>query len=172
MAGAIDKVKTAVGAGARANKYKVIINGISGVSINAEQGDLLCKATNFPGATIGQIEVFNQGRKLVIPGDTTYSTTWTVTFYNTEDHKLRKEFIKWMIKADDFDNNIHAANPGDVMTTMKVIQMDAKSNEVVEYEFYNCFVQDIGEISVGDDQTDTLQEFDVTFSFTNWKIVK
>jgi len=166
MAGVLDKVKNALGAGGRANKYRVVINSIAGVSINAEQGDLLCKATSFPGVTIGQIEVFNQGRKLMIPGDTTYTNTWTVSFYNTEDHKLRRAFIDWMIKADDFQNNKHASTPGSVMTSMKVMQMNSDGTEGAAYEFHDVFVQDIGEISVGDDQTDTIQEFDVTFSFT------
>lgn len=171
MASSLDKLKVAVGAGARANKYQIFLGSISGVNLGSET-DLLCKATTFPGKTIGQIEVWNQGRKFIMPGDTSYSNTWTVTFYGTENHALRKEFIKWMAAADDFQNNKHAGTPSTVMTSMKVAQLNSQAEVTAEYEFANVFVQDIGEISVGDDSADTLVEFDVTFSFTDWVVTK
>jgi hypothetical protein len=38
------------------------------------------------------------------------------------------------------------------------------------YTFHNAFVQEIGEVTLGDDQIDTAMEFDVTFSFTDWTV--
>lgn len=165
----LDELKTLLKAGARANKYKVQINGAAGVTIDAKNADILCKAASFPATTIGQIEVWNQGRKLVIPGDTSFDNTWNLTFYSTEDHALRKQFIDWMVKMDDFRENKHYATPGDVMAEMIVSQLDNAGNETAKYKFYDCFPQNISEITVGDDSTDTLVEFDVTFSFTNWE---
>ena len=166
----IAELKNALGAGGRANKYSVGLSIPSAVATVSElaNSDVLCKAATFPSMTVGQIEVFNQGRKLILPGDTTYTNTWTLTFYNTEDHALRRDMIAWMRAADDFQRNTHSGNPSSIMTDLNISQLDSKGNVTATYTFHNVFVQEVGEVSVGDDQTDTVQEFDVTFSFTDW----
>lgn len=172
MANKLADLKSALGAGARANKYRVnfAVPAAISTSSNLQNVDTLCKASNFPSMTIGQIEVFNQGRKLIIPGDTTYTNTWTLTFYNTEDHALRKDMIEWMRAADHFQNNQHSGNPSALMGELSVEQLDSAGNATAKYTFHNVFVQEVGELAVGDDQVDTIQEFDVTFSFTDWVV--
>jgi len=168
----IAELKNALGVGARANKYRVnfSIPAAVPISSNLQNADALCKASNFPSVTIGQIEVFNQGRKLIIPGDTTYTNAWTLSFYNTEDHSLRKDLISWMKATDHFQNNQHSGNPTALMGEMSVEQLDSAGNSTIKYTFHNVFVQEIGEISISDDQVDTLQEFDCTLSFTDWVV--
>lgn len=168
----ITQLKSALGSGARSSKYRVNFSVPASVKTtsNLQNVDILCKATSFPSMTIGQIEVFNQGRKLIIPGDTSYTTTWTVTFYNTEDHNLRRDLIEWMRSADDFQNNSHSGNPDSIMGELGITQLDSKGNPTTTYTFHNVFVQEVAEISVGDDQVDAIQEFDVTFSFTDWVV--
>lgn len=172
MANKIAALKSALGSGARANKYRVNFSVPASVptTSNLQNVDELCKASNFPSATIGQIEVFNQGRKLVLPGDTTYTNVWTLTFYNTEDHALRKDMISWMKAADHFQNNTHSGNPTSVMGELSVEQLDSAGNPTAKYTFHNVFVQEVGELAVGDDQVDTIQEFDVTFSYSDWVV--
>jgi len=172
MANKLQELKGALGAGARANKYRVNFSVPSAVPVtsNLQDVDALCKASNFPSMTIGQIEVFNQGRKLIIPGDTTYTNSWELTFYNTEDHALRKDMISWMKSADDFQNNAHSGDPAALMGELSVEQLDSAGFPTVKYTFHNVFVQEVAEISVGDDTTDTIQEFAVTFSFTDWVV--
>ena len=172
MANRLAELKSALGAGARANKYRVnfAVPAAVPVTSNLQNADALCKASNFPSMTIGQIEVFNQGRKLILPGDTTYTNTWTLTFYNTEDHALRKDMISWMKSADHFQNNTHSGNPNSIMGELSVEQLDSAGQPTAKYTFHNIFVQEVGELTVGDDQVDTIQEFDVTFSFTDWVV--
>lgn len=172
MANKLAELKNALGAGARANKYRVNFSVPSAVPVqsNLQNVDALCKASNFPSMTIGQIEVFNQGRKLILPGDTTYTNTWTLSFYNTEDHALRKDMISWMKAADHFQNNSHSGNPAALMGELSVEQLDSAGNATTRYTFHNVFVQEVGELAIGDDQVDTIQEFDVTFSFTDWVV--
>jgi hypothetical protein len=110
------------------------------IKSDLSQADVLCKATSFPSMTIGQIEVFNQGRKLVIPGDTSFSTTWDVTFYGTEDHALRKDLISWMVSADHFQKNTHSGNPNNILGELSVEQLDSAGNATVKYTFHNVFV--------------------------------
>lgn len=172
MANKIAELKHALGAGARANKYRVNFSVPASVPVtsNLQNADALCKASNFPSMTIGQIELFNQGRKLVLPGDTVYTNVWNLTFYNTEDHALRRDMISWMKAADHFQNNEHSGNPASVMGELSVEQLDSAGNPTAKYTFHNVFVQEVSELAVGDDQVDTIQEFDVTFSFTDWVV--
>lgn len=172
MANALAELKTALGAVARPNKYRINFSVPASVptTSNLGQVDTLCKAATFPSVTLGQIEVFNQGRKLVIPGDTTYTNTWTLTFYQTEDHAIRKDMVSWMVAADNFQNNSHSGNPTALLGELSVEQLDSAGNPTVQYTFHNVFVQEVGEISIGDDQIDTPMEFDVTFSFTDWVV--
>lgn len=172
MANKLAELKSALGAGARANKYRVNFSVPAAVPVtsNLQNVDALCKASNFPSMSIGQIEVWNQGRKLIIPGDTIYTNTWSLTFYNTEDHALRKDMISWMKSADHFQNNTHTGNPSALMGELSVEQLDSAGNPTAKYTFHNVFVQEVGELTIGDDQADTIQEFDVTFSFTDWVV--
>lgn len=168
----VAELKNALGAGARPNKYRVNFTVPSAVptTSNLQNVDVLCKASSFPSMSIGQIEVFNQGRKLVLPGDTTYTNTWTLTFYQTEDHGIRRDMISWMKSADHFQNNEHSGNPAAVMGELSVEQLDSSGEATTKYTFHHVFVQEVGEVTIGDDQIDTAMEFDVTFSFTDWVV--
>lgn len=172
MANKISQLKQALGAAARPNKYRVnfAIPAAVATSSDLSQANVLCKATSFPSVTLGQIEVHNQGRKLVIPGDTSYTTTWELTFYQTEDHSLRKDMISWLHSADDFQRNRHSGDPTAVMGTLSVEQLDSAGNPTVKYTFHNVFVHEVGEVALADDTNDEAMEFAVTFSFTDWVV--
>lgn len=172
MTNKLADLKNAMGAGARANKYRInfSIPAVVPIVSDLQDADTLCKAGSFPEMTIGKIEVFNQGRKLPIPGDTTYANAWTLTFYNTEDHALRRDMISWMRSTDDFQNNSHAGDLTQLMGELSVEQLDSAGNPTIKYTFHNVFVEGVGELTVGDDQIDTIQEFDVTFSFSDWVV--
>lgn len=172
MANRLAELKSALGAGGRPNKYRVnfSVPGTVPTTSNLQNANVLCKATQFPGMTLGQIEVFNQGRKMMLPGDTTYENVWTITFYNTEDHALRKDMISWLRSADHFQNNSHSGNPDSIMGEMSVEQLDSAGNPTAKYTFHNVFVSEVAALEVGDDQLDTVQEFDVTFTFSDWVV--
>lgn len=172
MANTLANLKSALGAGARANKYRLNFSVPSTIATtsNLQDADILCKAARFPGMTIGPIEVWGQGRKLIIPGDTAYETEWAVTFYNTEDHSLRKDMIAWMKAADHFQNNSHSGNPGSIMTEMSVEQLDSAGNPTAKYTFHNMWVSGVAAVEVADETADTVQEFEVTFTFSDWVV--
>lgn len=172
MPNKIADLKAALGSGARASKYLVgfsIPNSVPTTS-QLQNAAVLCKATSFPSMAIGMIEVFCQGRKLPIPGDTTYTNAWTLTFLTTEDHGLRRDIISWMKSCDNFQENKHSGDPSAVLGELSVSQLDSSANETAKYTFHNVFPSDIGELTQGSDQIDTLLEFDVTFSFSDWVV--
>lgn len=168
----LSQLKQVLGAVARPNKYRINFSIPASVPIKSDLSttDVLCKATSFPSMTIGQIDVWKQGRKLPIPGDTTFTNTWTVTFYGTEDHALRKDLISWMVAIDHYQTNTHSGRPDSVLGELSVEQLDSAGNPTVRYTFHNVFVQEVAEITLGDDTVDTPLEFDVTFSFSDWVI--
>lgn len=172
MANVINEIKSAIGAGGRPSKFRVTLTFPSAVNTtgNLRNVDTLAKSASFPALTIGQIEVWNQGRKLVIPGDTSFSNSWTVTFYNTEAHDIRRDFIAWVASCDQFQDNKHTGVPAELMIDANVIQLDSYGNETTKYTFHNLFPYEIGEISLSADTIDSIEEFDVTFSFTDWVV--
>jgi len=172
MSNKIDELKLVLKGGSKATKYKVSLSFPAEVTHELELSELnvLCKATSFPSISIGQIEVFNQGRKLPIPGDTAYDNTWAVTFYVDNAHKVRKDFLYWMKCVDNFQANTHSGDPAGLFVQMSVSQLDSLEKVVAEYTFKNVWPQQVGEISIGADQLDTIQEFDVTFSYSDWII--
>lgn len=166
------ELKQALGSAARASKYRVNFSVPAAIPTSSDLNkvDTLCKASSFPSMTIGQIPVYTQGRKLIIPGDTSYTNMWTLTFYATEDHGIRKDMISWMKSADHFQANTHSGSPNSVLGELSVEQLDSAGNATIRYTFHNVFVSEVGEIALSDETQDTAMEFDVTFSFSDWVI--
>lgn len=170
--GILNRLKQLVGAGARANKYRVILNlptAASGI-VDSDELDVLVTSASMPGKTIGAIELHNQGRKLVIPGDTSYSNSWGVEMYLNETHDARRAMLKWMKACDNFQENVHASGSAysDLLVTGTIVQLDSHGEEVVRYTMHNMWPSDVGEISMGDDSADTINKVSVTFTFSDW----
>lgn len=168
----IKELSAALGAGARASKYRVTFTFPSGVSAvtSLDKVDVLAKSSAAPAKEIGMIEAWSQGRKLVLPGDTAYDAAWTVGFYLTEDHALRYDIIKWSDACDNFQKNKHSGDPSAIFADLRIQQLDSAGNPTATYTLHNCFPQSIGEVTYGDDSADTLAEFEVTFAYTDWVV--
>jgi len=172
MAKKINELLHVLGPVGRANKYRIRFawpRGVSGVS-SPNDMDVLAKATVAPQKEIGMIEVWNQGRKLVIPGDTAFDNSWNVDFYLTENHALRVDMLKWQQAADNFHRNKHAGNPSEVFSHVKVEQLDSDGKPSAIYTLHNVWPQVVGEVSYGDDSSDTPAEFSVTFAYTDFVV--
>jgi hypothetical protein len=173
MSTKLNELKKTLGLGARGNKYQLLgeipTGGTSSVDI-----DTLAKATSMPGKEIGVIEVFNQGRKINVVGDTTFDGTWTITILLTQDHKLRNDFIKWQNYCDNFDEH-HRGESSDIghndyMTeSFKVKQLNTSTNEVMNtINLHNVWCSGVGEISYDDSSNDEIVEVEVTLSYSHW----
>ncbi|MHA1691920.1 MAG: hypothetical protein ACTSU7_09830, partial [Candidatus Heimdallarchaeaceae archaeon] len=91
MSNKIREIGYVLNATARLNKYRLSFaypTGVTGTT-NLQHVDIICKSAEAPGKTLGTIDLWNQGRKLVIPGDTAFDNSWAVSFYLDEAHKLR-----------------------------------------------------------------------------------
>lgn len=170
MANTIEDLKRVLKGGARATKFAVRFSIPTAVDKLLETADVntLVKAASFPQMTIGQIEGWIQGRKLPLPGDTTYENTWQVTFYMDNAHKIRKQMVAWMKAIDNFQANTHSGSPADLFAEMSVAQLDSLGKTVALYTFKDVWPQTIEATEVSSEQIDTLEDCMVTFSFSSW----
>jgi hypothetical protein len=172
MANKIREIEGVLNAGGRANKYRVSFAWPTGVQGNTNLAavDILAKSALAPDKTIGTIDLWNQGRKLVIPGDTAFSNSWALDFYLSENHEIRIDMLKWLEACDNFHKNLHTGLPTAVMADVKVEQLDSAAKVVATYVLHGCFPQTVGEVTYGDETSDTIVEFNVAFAFTDWTI--
>ena len=166
----IREIAQTLGASARANKYRVSFafpRGVQG-STDLRSIDTIAKSATAPQKEVGQIELWNQGRKLLIPGDTAFDNAWSLDFYLTENHELRYDLLKWQQACDNFHANIHTGNPEAIFADLRIEQLDSMGEVSAQYTLHNCFPQTVGEVSYGDDSADTPAEFNCTFAYTDF----
>ena len=164
----LEKIKSTLKAGARPNKYAIVLDNIAG-GPSAETMNILCKATSLPEATIGVIDIFNQGRKLPIAGDKAYSNTWDVTFYNTRELAIRDAMNAWMELIDNAHSHYRAKQENsEYMRTLYVTQLDGQNKPTAEYTIFNAWPSSISAVDLADESNDTVSEFTVTFTFSDW----
>lgn len=166
---AIENLKSALSAGARPNKYRIIM-AIPGYTGGDDVVDVLAKSTTLPDVTVGVIPVWNQGRKLNLAGDVAYSGSWDVSFYNTADLELKRAFEEWVKSIDDAQNDIRNNDSiKDYAIDIVVMQLDGRNQPTASYALYNCWPSSIGAVDLADDAADTISEFTVTLTYSHWE---
>lgn len=163
-----DFVANFQGGGARPNLYKVTLNFPGGGGGgNALKTSYLCKAASLPASTIGKVEVPFMGRKIGVAGDKEFAD-WTVTMLTDTDMEPRRSFEQWLNDINLHVANTGVANPSEYYADMQVEQLDRQGDTIYTYNFYGCFPTELGEITLGYDVNDTVEEFSVTFSVNYW----
>jgi len=166
----LQELKTTLKMGARGNKYRVMIAAPVGPTDDFLI-DTVCKGASIPAKTIGQIEIWAQGRKLVVAGDATYENAWNLTFWNTQDMALRNAFDQWLLFIDNMEEHSRTATDhvSYMSETANVSQLNTSSNEVTAtYEFRNLWPTGISAIDLADDQQDSITEFSVDIAYSHW----
>ena len=164
----IKKLKGTLGIGARNNNYRVILNS-KGSGPDNETVDTLIKSISLPGVSTNDIDIHFQGKKLTIAGDTSFDGTLNITFYDTEEHSLKKSFMNWMVFIDDVKNNKRDANnASEYMTNIVVKQLSSvNDSEKAIYTYYNCYPKSVSELSYSNESTE-LMEFSIEFNYSHW----
>ncbi|CAF34167.1 tail tube monomer [Synechococcus phage S-PM2] len=169
-----------VGQGVKPNMFMVDIvfpNEVPGASGDADMINLLCKSAALPASNLGVIEVPFRGRTVKIAGDRTFDT-WTATFVNDKEMKIRGYFEQWLEQI-----NTHETNNAPLFTpsldsgyarNLKVKQLEkngSESGEVLrEYVLYYGFPTNVSQIDVAYDSNDQIEEFTVEFQYSYWKV--
>lgn len=163
--------------GARPSLFQVIMTLPAGVGqpSGAQRIPFLVRAAQLPAATVDPIEVPYFGRKIKLAGDRTFAD-WTVTVMNDEDFQLRSLFENWSNKINSLVGNVGSLGPNGYKTTASVLQFGRNgSNEsgpgsvIRQYTFNGIFPTTIDAIALDWDNTNTIETFDVTFSYDWWE---
>jgi hypothetical protein len=172
MASKIREIENVLKAAGRQNKYRISFafpSQVSGLTALADI-DVLAKSASAPAKEVGIIELWNQGRKLPIPGDTSFDNTWEVSFYLGETHELRYDLLKWQDAWDNFYENVHSGQPKAVIADLKIEQLDSNQKVTAQYTLHNCWPSVVGGVTYDDSAENSPTEFSVTFTYSDWVI--
>ena len=86
-----------IGGGARANQFRVTITAPVGIAIGLDvrRTSFMCKGTNLPTSTVGEIAIPFRGRNIYIAGDRAAPEPWSTTFYNDTDFMIKNAIERW-----------------------------------------------------------------------------
>jgi hypothetical protein len=139
--------------------------------------DLLCKSAALPASNLGVIEVPFRGRTVKISGDRTFDT-WTPTFFNDKDMKIRAYFEQWLEAMNTHNGNnapkFRPNNSDGYMAEVRVKQLEKNSSErgtiLREYTLKHAFPTNVSQIDLGYDSNDQISEFSVEFQYSYWTV--
>jgi len=154
------------GGGARGNQFQVTMPfpGFASVGGETRNMSFLCKATNLPGMTLGEVGVPFRGRLLYVAGDRTFET-WTTTILNDTDFLVRNAMERWMNGINALSDNSGLENPSDYQVDCFVDQLDRAGNTIKSYTFRGIFPLTIAPIELTYDGNDAVEEFEVTYRY-------
>ncbi len=177
-----------IGQGTKPNMFAIDIvwpnggfaDGTPGTGANSDKDliDLLCKSAALPASNLGVIEVPFRGRTVKIAGDRTFDT-WTATFFNDKDMKVRSYFEQWLEAMNTHNGNnspLFRPNQSDgYMAEVRVKQLEKNSTQrgsiLREYTLMHAFPTNVSQIDLGYDSNDQISEFSVEFQYSYWKVV-
>ena len=164
-----------IGQGVKPNMFLVDVQFPAALAKGGEDLNLtniLCKSAALPGSNLGVIEVPFRGRTVKIAGDRTFDT-WTATFFNDKDFKLRSFFEQWANSI-----NTHADNTAPLFTPSKdgymadlfVDQLEKDASEggakLRTYKLHHCFPTNVSPIDLAYDSNDQIEEFTVEWQYS------
>ncbi len=179
-----------LGGGARPNLFEVNIpafpSAISDAWGSGEQAqngtfNFMCKAAALPASTIAAVPIPFRGRSLKVAGDRTFDP-WQITIINDEDFSMRTAFEQWMNVISKLDDATGVSNPSSYMCDAYVQQlgrgaeMNSTTNEggqsavLRTYKFYDMVPTAISQIDLSYENTDTIEQFDVTFEYQYYTV--
>lgn len=156
------------GGGARPNLFKATINFPAYAGGDVELTSFMCKAAQLPQSVTNSFPVAFRGRELKVAGDRTFED-WTVTIINDTDFAIRDSFERWMNGINAHSANTGLVNPVDYQSDLIVDQLDRDESVIKRYNFRGAFPVTVGEIALDYDTRDTIETFDVTFSYQYWE---
>jgi hypothetical protein len=166
MANINDFKAVLAGGGARANQFQVTMPfpGYAATGGETRVMSFLCRSTNLPGQTLGEVGVPFRGRLLYIAGDRTFET-WTTTIMNDTDFLIRNALERWMNGINALSDNSGLENPSDYQVDAFVDQLDRAGSVIKSYTFRGLFPVTMDNIDLGYDTNDAVEEFGVTYRY-------
>ena len=168
-----------IGQGVKPNMFLIDVQFPQSIALQTEDATLtniLCKSAALPGSNLGVIEVPFRGRTVKIAGDRTFDT-WTATFFNDKDFKLRAFFEQWANSINTHEGNtspLFTPNNSTGYTAdlgVKQLEKDASEEGAIlrEYKLHYCFPTNVSPIDLAYDSNDQIEEFTVEWQYSYFK---
>lgn len=180
-----DLMRKYLGDGARNTRFDIKLSIPSKISNSYNDSralSIMCKSANLPNRTIQTQNIVFRGRSIPVPVSTKYSNTWTCTFYNDENHNMRKMFELWLDAVDSkneytsFTDEMKGLIGDDyIKDEIKIEQYSSISNNLetatptAVWTLYGVYPTDVSSIELSS-ESESIQEFTVTFSYTYYEI--
>jgi len=176
-----------IGQGVKPNMFSVDINfpaalkELAAEAVNlteVELSTLMCKSAALPGSNLGVIEVPFRGRTVKIAGDRTFDT-WSATFFNDKDFKLRSFFEFWANQINTHEGNTaplfkpSSQGSDGYMASLYVTQLEKDQSDngsaLRTYELVHCFPTNVSQIDLAYDSNDQIEEFTVEWQYSYFR---
>ena len=151
-----------IGAGPRANRFKVFIPRLPGGQ------EFLVQTASLPGQVIAETPILYQGMTVKLAGDRTFDN-WVTGIYNDNDFSIRTAVEAWMseiVPTDASNGTIGYEYMADRAT---VSQLDRADNIIATYEFFNMWPTALGAITLDSGGADAVETFDITWSYSHFE---
>jgi hypothetical protein len=183
MATKINDFIQLIGQGTKPNMFAIDIvwpqNSLQNTTEDKNLIDLLCKSAALPASNLGVIEVPFRGRTVKISGDRTFDT-WSPTFFNDKEMKIRTYFEEWLQSMNTHNgNNAPKFKPSitgtdGYMATIRVKQLEKNATDkgtiLREYTLNHAFPTNVSQIDLAYDSNDQISEFSVEFQYSYWTV--
>lgn len=167
-----DFVANFQGGGARPNLYEVILTFPGSIPNNAaaEKLSFTCRTASLPASNMQAIELPYMGRLIKIAGDRTFED-WNITVFNDTDFIVRDHLERWSNSINAHAGNFAEpgwSNPNFYFADAVVNQLNRQEEIIKSYKMEGIFPLQVGEIQLGFDQNNTVEEFNVMFAVNFW----
>jgi hypothetical protein len=170
MANISDFKAQLIGGGARANQFRVELafpTYVSAGPVVGLQTQFLCKAAQLPAAIVEDVPIQYRGRAVHFAGERTFAP-WTITVYNDTNFSIRNAMEQWSNGVQNLDASTGRTNPRDYQVDLLVHQLDRNGATVKTYKFVDAYPTEISAIALDFDTANTIETFDVTFTYNYW----
>jgi hypothetical protein len=171
----VSQFLSTIGQGVKPNMFLINIQFPSQINGGKDQNltNILCKSAALPGSNLGVIEVPFRGRTVKIAGDRTFDT-WTTTFFNDKDFKLRTYFEEWANSINTHEGNtaplFRPNNSEGYMAELQVDQLEKDESPegaiLRRYILKHCFPTNVSQIDLAYDSNDQIEEFTVEWQYS------
>lgn len=160
-----------IGGGARPNQFRVELTFPAIASNGTEAGrraQFLCSAASLPASSVNAVPVFYRGRAVPLAGERDF-TPWTVSIINDTDFMIRNALESWSNAVNNLSTNTGITSPLLYTADMSVHQLDRNGGVLKSYKFIGAWPTVVGDIQLGMNMNDQIEDFPVTFVYTHFE---
>ena len=162
------------------------INAADAALADPHMLSFLCDTTNLPGKSLQTIDYRPEGFGKIskIPFDIQHDNL-SMTFMCDAEHRVLRFFQMWMQEITNTGSV--AAGPlathknrtsfemnykENYKTTLEIYVLDDAKSEVLKYSFFDCYPVQLGSVSLGWEQNDTLMKLPVEWTYSTYTVFR